>query len=334
MRRSTFVILASIGIAFNAAADPFALVVCGSGGDEEFTERFREWGDRLYGVLTQDLKFESENVSLLMASDSGNANATSLESIQNALTSLGERIGPEDDLFIFLIGHGSHLQGVSKINVPGPDVSADEINEWIATLTPRRLALINAASASAGFINVLSGPNRIICSATKSVEEKNATVFMEHLIDGIEDGSADVNRDTRISVYEACEQAAVLTRAWYESEGLIATEHALIDDNGDGRGSRLAEVTADGDEDENLDGELASRMWLKDFSFPPEVPETLIDTYLTNLDAVEELKARKESLEPAAYLAQLEEYLINAARANAEIRKIVRESKTETNAQS
>lgn len=324
MRRYFLLFLVFVAFALSAGADPFALIVCGSGGDEEFSERFREWGSRLYRVMTQTLQFEGENVSLLM---DGEGETPSLESIQNALTTLGNRIGPEDDLFILMVGHGSHLLGVSKINVPGPDVSADALAEWINSLTPRRTVVINAASASAGFINVLSGPDRIICTATKSIEEKNATVFMQHFIDGIEEGSADLNRDTRISVYEACEQAAMLTRAWYESEGLIATEHALLDDNGDRRGSRLAEVPDDPDDrrdaDEEADGELAARTWLRDFSFPPEVPKELIDTYLTNLDAVEELKSQKDSFEPAAYMNQLEEHLINAARANAEIRKIV-----------
>ncbi len=324
MRRSLCFVIASLSILYSAAADPFALIICGSGGDEEFTERFREWGTRLYDVLTESLQFDHENVSLLLDGQADATAAPTLESIQNALTSLGDRIGPEDDLFLFMIGHGSHLQGASKINVPGPDVSADAISAWLATLSPRRLTVINSASASAGFINVLSGPGRIVSTATKSIEEKNATVFMEHFINGLEDGSADINRDTRISVYEACEQAAVLTRAWYESEGLIATEHALLDDNGDGRGSRLAAVVDA--EDDEIDGELAARSWLRDFSFPPEVPDELIDTYLTNLDAVEELKTQKESLDPAAYAVQLERYLVDAARANAEIRKIVAKS--------
>jgi len=326
MRRYFCSTLIALTIAFSATADPFALVLVGSGGDEEFSGRFTDWGTRLYRVLTQELGFESENVSLLMDGQGDDAAEPTLESMQNALSSLGDRIGPEDDLFIFVIGHGSHLSGVSKINVPGPDVSADAIAEWIATLTPRRLAVVNTASASAGFINALSGSNRIVCTATKSTEEKNATVFMGHFIDGIEDGSADINRDTRISVYEACEQAAVLTRAWYESEGLIATEHALLDDNGDRRGSRLAEPR-DPDEDEEIDGELASRSWLRDFSFPPEVPKELIDTYLQNLDEVEELKAQKDSIAEEEYTTQLERFLIDAARANAEIRRIVSESK-------
>lgn len=335
MRRHIYAILIAVATATNAAAEPFALIICGSGGDDEFTERFREWGTRLYRVLTETLQFEDENVSLLMDGQAKDAADPSLESIQNALTTLGDQIGPEDDFFIFIVGHGSHLQGVSKINVPGPDVSAEALDEWIANLTPRRLIVINTASASAGFINVLSGPNRIICTATKSIAEKNATVFMQHFIDGIEDGSADINRDTRISVYEACEQAATLTRAWYDSEGLIATEHALLDDNGDRRGSRLAvaidpNADDDRDADDNVDGEYAARSWLRDFSFPPEVPKGLIDTYLFTLDAVEELKAQKETLDPAAYIAQLEEHLIKAARANAEIRRIVAESVSET----
>ena len=83
------------------------------------------------------------------------------------------------------------------------------------------------------------------------------------------------------------------------------------------------------DDGEEVDGELAARTWLRDFSFPPEVPKDLIDTYLTNLDAVEELKSRKDDLDPTAYMEQLEKHLVAAARANAEIRKIVATTQSE-----
>jgi hypothetical protein len=322
MRALAFVTALLMGAA--AQADPFAMIICGSGGNEEFTQRFRGWGNRLYQVLTNELEMPAANVSLLMDDDTS-TEKLSRETIQVALESLGAAMTDEDDLFLFIIGHGSHLAGESKINIPGPDFTARDIRDWTDVMRMRRLTVINAASASAGFINELSGPDRIICSATKSVEEKNATEFMEHFITGLEDGSADLDRDTRVSVYEACEQAAMLTRVWYESEGLISTEHALLDDNGDRLGSRLAEPPEEGDDPDRIDGSLAKRTWLRDFSFPEHVPQDLIDTYLENLNAVEELKIRKDMMEEVTYYAELEKYLIEAARANARIRKIAAE---------
>ena len=50
---------------------------------------------------------------------------------------------------------------------------------------------------------------------------------------------ADLNNDGQASVYECFLHAARQTSAFYETNGLLATESALIDDNGDGRGSEL-----------------------------------------------------------------------------------------------
>ena len=50
---------------------------------------------------------------------------------------------------------------------------------------------------------------------------------------------ADLNNDGQASIYECFLHAARQTSAFYETNGLLATESALIDDNGDGRGSEL-----------------------------------------------------------------------------------------------
>lgn len=112
----------------------------------------------------------------------------------------------------------------------------------------------------------------MVCAASKSVDEKNATEFMEYFIQAIEDGSADQDRDERISLLEACRQAAALTDAYYMGRGLIATEHALIDDNGDGQGTRLAGDLQSGaaaetpaaDTNDRRDGALAEQCFLKE----------------------------------------------------------------------
>jgi hypothetical protein len=189
--------------------------------------------------------------------------------------------------------------------------------------------VIDSTSASAGFINALSGPDRIIASATKSVSEVNATEFMRLFIEGLEDGSADRNRDERISVLEACEQAAALTASWYSAESLLATEHSILDDNGDGLGTRLpidpvlnealpGEPAAD-----NVDGALAAQVFIKDYSFPAGVPQEMIAAYLAALDEVKALRARKGTLAEPDYYAQLEPLLIQAARAHRDIRTYI-----------
>ena len=321
------------GLVTNAHAAAYHVIICGSGGEEEFTNRFENWGQRLQGVLNQ---FDSQNTVFLLTEkarkESDNA-ATSLESIEKAIADVAAFITPDDDFFLYLIGHGSFIRMESRFLIPGPDLTAEALAKMIEPIDAHCEVVINAASSSAGYINALSAPGRIVCTATKSTDEFNATELMEHLLEGLEDGSADRDHDGRISVLEGCGLGAELTDAWYVGQGLLATEHALLDDNGDGLGSRLPLQAPPGtvidDQGTNqvavFDGALADACYIKNFSFPPHVPRELIDTYLAAIDKVEALTKEKASIAEAEYFARLEALLLEAARTNREIHRLIEE---------
>lgn len=317
----------------DARAASYHVILCGSGGEVEFSVRYKDWGTRLQDALVNQLGVPADRVVLLtegLNEDPPPLVTTSLESIRDTFEALSKQVKDNDDLFTYFIGHGSYLKNVSKFHIPGKDLTAEKFDRLLKSIPAKRLIVMNGTSSSAGFVNVLSGEGRIICVATKSVSEINATEFMGFFIEGLEDGSADRNHDERISILEACEQASELTASWYVSESLISTEHALLDDNGDGLGSRLpievfaVEPAKDSDKDaeEILDGALARECFVKDYSFHADVPQELIDTYLGALDAVVALRSNKSELAEDEYFAQLEEILLKAARANREIRSI------------
>ena len=311
------------------SAAPHAVIICGSGGEETYIEKFPDWGIRLAQTLSNSAGMESAGVTLLTETGSEEmASGTSdLESIEATFAKLGETLEASDPLFVFLIGHGSYQRESAKLNIPGPDIDASKLNEFISACASNVAVIINGSSTSAAFINRLSAPGRIIATATKNVEERNATEFMEQFILALADGSADMNRDDRVSVLELCTQAAELTEAWYLSEGFIATEHALIDDNGDGFGTRLVRAPdAEPDEEKidadakGLDGDFADEIFIADFRFPPHTDPSLRAKYLAELDAVKAHKARKAEMDADAYYDELENLLIQAARTNRQLR--------------
>ena len=327
-----------------AGAEPFSLIVCGPGGEQLYEERFFDWGMRLRSVLVERLGHPEANVRLMMQdiepARAAGITSSSLENIRAHLEEAAARLSGDDVLFVFLIGHGSHQMGVNRFNIDGPDLTSQDLKEMLAAIPAREIVVINAASSSAGFINDLSGDARIVCTATRNVEERNATDFMECFLQGIEDGSADQNRDGRISVLEACQQAAALTAAAYTGRGLLQTEHALIDDNGDGLGTRLPVRETDefgqlvvrrtgNAEPPPTDGLQAASVYLLDFVFPPEVPRELVEDYLAALDAVEQLKLRRDEMAESDYRAQLQSLLLAAARANREIHRIMSPTEAE-----
>ncbi len=264
-------------VALSADAVDYHVILSGSGGEVEYSQRFRMWSTRLRETLVREIGAAPERIFHLAEPETESApkdRTIRKSSIEAVFQSLASTATEHDVVYVYLIGHGSYLNRTSRFLIPGPDLTAEDLNKMLELLNVRQLVVLNGTSSSAGYINMLSAPNRIICTATKSATERNATRFIGFFVEALEDGSADRDRDERISVLESFHQAAELTATWYEVEGLIATEHPILDDNGDGLGSRLPIqdiVFSQEPEAGSLpafDGLLSRDTFLKDYSFP------------------------------------------------------------------
>jgi len=296
-----------------ANAAVFDVIISGSGGEDEYSERFDDWGQRLRRVLIERCDHPATNVLLVNETGENADGNSSIKGIRNVFRGLSERVTSGDDVFIFLIGHGSYRRQVAKLNIPGVDLTAEDLERFLKTLSARRIMVVNGASMSAPLVNALSRNGRIICASTRSTDQRNATQFMRFFVQALEDGSADQNRDDRISVLEICTQASSLTDAWFLSEGLIATENAILDDNGDGLGTRLSDIDAG-------DGMLADRCFLLNFRVPKGASPALVAAYGKAIDEVQTLVKKKTAMDSAAYYQLLERELVKAAKLNREIR--------------
>lgn len=321
MRLLTMALL-SVWAISGLAAD---IILCGSGGTDEYDEQFKDWALRLEKVLVDQYKRDASQVHVLLAKpDQEHADrALSQTRLETLFQNLKTTHSDQEPLFVYMIGHGSHLRQDAKFQMPGPDLTATQLKTLLAGVPASQKVVINGSSASAGFINVLSGEQTVVCTATKSSREVNATEFMGHLVTALEGDLADKDGDKKISVYEACWRAASLTENGYTVQGLIATEHAIFDDNGDGLGSRLFQAE---NPEQQKDGLLAQMVFIKDFQYPKQVPKALIVAYEKHLEGVRKLKQQKASLPRSTYKRQLEQLLIQAARANQKIHQFLPKS--------
>ena len=308
------IVLSALAIPAVLHAAPFTLIVCGSGGDAQYEMQFQDWGERLRAVLI-GLGHPQDHVGLLTETEENADGRSGAGTILRHLEGLKTRVGSGDDLFIYLIGHGSYRRA-ARLGLPGPDLTAEDISHSLTGFTARSITIVNTASTSSPFIRALGAEGRMVITSTKSADENNATRFAEYLIQGLESGGADGNRDDRISVLEACRHAAALTAAGYTAEGLLATEHAMIDGNGDGRPTRLDAL------DLSPEGGLPNRIFLKDWTFPDSVPRAWIDAYRTAINRVEDWISRRSELAEDAYWEELEARLLSAAEAHRRIREI------------
>ena len=83
----------------------------------------------------------------------------------------------------------------------------------------------------------LAGPNRVLITSTRAGAEHNFSRFGDYISKSIADPAADLDKDEQTSLLEAFLAASAGVREFYSSETRLATEHALLDDNGDGKGT-------------------------------------------------------------------------------------------------
>ncbi len=221
-------------------------------------------------------------------------------------------------LWLVLIGHGTFDGKEARFNLRGPDLSATDLALWLKPLR-RPLAFIDTSSASAPFLNQLAASNRVVITATRSGYEQNFTRFGLFLSEALTDSRADLDKDGQVSLLEAFLQASRRAAEFYKIEKRLATEHALLDDNGDGLGTqadwfRGLRAIKSPKEKAAVDGLLARQFVLVpapgDISLSPE--------QLARRNAIEQavfkLRDQKQQLSEQQYYGQLEKLLLELAR--------------------
>jgi len=285
------------------------VLVIGAAGEPEYGEQFAASADLWKRAGTNGgfkISVIGEN------QDDTNDRPALLGILTNELKASAE------ELWVVFIGHGTFDGRSAKFNLRGPDISADEL---AAALKPckRPLAVIDCASASGPFLNALSAPGRVVITATKSGYEANATRFGNYLARDVADPAADLDKDGQTSLLEAFLMASRQTEDFYKEAGRLATEHALLDDNGDGlgtpadwfRGVRAVKKAADG---KTVDGVRAHQLNLVRSANEQELSPVL-RTRRDELEAqLSTLRDRKSQMKEEDYYNQLEKILVETAK--------------------
>lgn len=292
-----------------------ALIITGISGEESYATLFNLWKDRLQKALIERLGFAPEQVAVLTEKPAGRERRATAAAIGEALGQLQAAPAPGRQVYIFMIGHGSFDGETARYNLPGPDLTAREFADLLRPVTAERLVIVNMTSASGEYLKLLNAPGRVVITATRSGMEQNAPKFAEHFIAALEKTEADLDRNKRISVLEAFEYATKQTASGYEKAGKLVTEHALLDDNGDGVGHPQVEAG---------DGSLARITYLD--SLPQQQAggdPTLVKFFEERLrleGAIEQLKSQKGQTKPEEYAQSLEKMLLELAKLNRTIR--------------
>ncbi len=284
------------------------VVVVGSPGSADYEVQFRQWADRWKQAAAKgSARFEAIGLDRP-------AEGTDRDRLRAALADAGP--GP---LWLVLIGHGTFDGREAKFNLRGPDVTDAELAAWLGSTPAKPLAVLDCTSSSGTFLPRLSGEGRVVVTATKSGQEQNFARFGEYLARAIGDPGADGDKDGQVSLLEAFLAASRDVAEFYKGKSRLATEHALIDDNGDKLGTpadwfRGVRATRKAKDGATADGVRAHQVHLvpgdRERALTPEARRRRDEIEV----AVAALRDRKSTLPPAEYYRQLEPLMLDLAR--------------------
>lgn len=296
------------------AGERYALVVAGAAGGETYAKKYDAWRQAFVDTLRDSFGYAQDHVIVL--ADSAGVQKATRENVRRAIADLRGRLTKDDQLIVLLIGHGTSMDGEeAKFNLVGPDLSATEWTDLLRPL-PGRLVFVNTSSASFPFLRKLAGKGRIVLTSTDSSAQQFETIFPEFFIKSLTDPEADLDKNGRVSIWEAFSYASAAVQRAFQEKGQLPTERPLLDDTGAGIGREA--------QNPGLDGAVAKVTYLQ-----PEAPvalptnAALADLFKRRADLesqVEALKARKDTMPTDQYDAELERLLVEIARVSAQIR--------------
>ena len=282
--------------ALSAPAATFYVTISGLGGEPDYEQRFKMW---------------AEDIDSSLKRAGGDSNVVTLQAptrdqIRARFAEIAKQAKPADALVVMLIGHGT-FDGVDyKFNIPGPDITGAELGALLDRVPATRQLVVNMTSSSGGSIEALRRPTRVVIAATKTGTEKNATVFARYWAEALRDPAADVDKNEAISALEAFHYAQRKTADFYESQKRLATEHAVVEDTGEGKLAAAFPLVRMG----------ANAAAARD---PAKRP--LLEKKEQLEQAIDKLKYEKAAMPADAYKKQLTQLLLDLARTQEALEK-------------
>ncbi len=245
------------------------LLCCGLPGDDGHRERLTGAVEKIvaaaepvFGVSPQRLRVLAgdEEMQNALADQAPGVGVCTKESVARMMEGLCAEIGDEDSCWIMLLGHAHLYQASSKFNVLDADFDQTDFALWARPLACREQVFWVTMPVSGFWIKPLSGKSRVVISATEADLEFTGTEMPYALADLLSgDGESqsleDVDQDGSLSLLDLYLAANLEIHGRFPAMERLQTEHAQLEDNGDGRGSEVQLAYLPEETDESEDAE-------------------------------------------------------------------------------
>lgn len=214
--------LAFAAVSGPALAATHLLVIGGIGGEPRYDKLFQQQLDRIAQAGRTRLAKPGKVVAL-------SGTAATRETITRAFADVARGMRATDNAIVVLLGHGSFDTEQYRFNIAGPDLTGAELQQLFETLPTQRQLIVNATSSSGAVAELWRSEERLIITATRSGNERNATRFGEHFAAALTGSEADTDKSGELSARELFDFATRKVADSYRDNGALATEHARIE---------------------------------------------------------------------------------------------------------
>lgn len=195
----------------------YALLVGGLAGEKPYSQWYPDWLARLQTHLTQTAGMPAAHVVTLVDK------AATMAAITNALANLAQRVEPQDQFILLIVGHGENTGSAPTLTLPGPDLTAPQLATALERITAKNQVILNFSASSGDFLKYLVAPGRVNLTATSPLEVQEP-ILAEFFLRGLESKRAAGTNGTA-TVRDAFNWAAQQTVSWicrWEASGAEA----------------------------------------------------------------------------------------------------------------
>ncbi|HND54008.1 MAG TPA: hypothetical protein PLV92_16470 [Pirellulaceae bacterium] len=160
------------------------------------------------------------------------------------MTSIAGKSHPDEQFWLFTLGHGNYDGKTAFFHVAEKDPASQDFARWLDEI-PCRLQFACLTHSSSGWmVKPLARPGRIVVSASAADDEYNETEFPAALtsVIAMPQKQLDLDQDGRASIAELFVAVGREVERRFKDEQFVATEHGQLDDTGDGRGVEVDEL--------------------------------------------------------------------------------------------
>ena len=235
-----------------APGDRWMLICCGLPGDEVHREKLTMAVEWIVDATEPVFQVAPNRLRVLVGDDemAGALNASKVkpdictaEETASSLRALAEQIQPNDSLWIIFMGHAQLYAGRSTFNIKGKDFDAKDLAKWLAPVQCRERVFMLTMPVSGFWIKPLRAPKTVLITATDADFEFTGTEMpyaLANVVSGnSENALKDIDQDGSVSVLDLYLATCLEVHSTFKNLDRLQTEHAQIDDNGDGTAREL-----------------------------------------------------------------------------------------------